>query len=289
MYYLGIDIGGTSVKVAARNGDSTVLTGQSPFYFKPGRIELIKSIRAAMPRQIDAVEAIGICVPGLLDSSGCKVVLSVNVPGLNGLVLQDLIDDALSLGISREPSVLNDAVAAGQELYHQRALGGRLLVLALGAGVGAAVLDEGIPLRVEGESPGHLGQIDVSIDDEPVVGSDGGIGGLEGYIGAHALARKYGDNVSAALEAMRGNEPPLRALVRAIRIAHAIYRPHHVILCGGIGIRLRRLMPTLRSMIEIGLTSLARPDWTFETGNHDFHAALGAAMVAESQAATTTR
>jgi predicted NBD/HSP70 family sugar kinase len=288
MVYLGIDIGGTSVKVAARNGDSAVLTGQSPFYFKPGRIELVKSIQAALPRQIGVVDAIGICVPGLLDSSGCKVTFSVNVPGLNGLALEELLDDALGFSMSRGPSILNDALAAGQDLYRQRVLTGRLLVMALGAGVGAVVLDDGIPLRVEGESPGHLGQIDVSIENEPVIGSDGGAGGLEGYMGAHALARKYGPNVSIALDAMRGDEPPLRALVRAIRIAHAIYRPHHVILCGGIGIRLRRLTPVLRRMIETDLTSLARPGWTFDTGKHDFHAALGAAMIAESHAAVTS-
>jgi predicted NBD/HSP70 family sugar kinase len=289
MVYLGIDIGGTSVKVAARNGDSAVLTGQSPFYFKPGKVELVKSIRAAMPRQIGIADAIGICVPGLMDSGGNKVTLSVNVPGLNGLPLEELLDDALGFSMSRGPVVLNDAIAAGQDIYRERAPTGRLMVMALGAGVGAAVLDDGVPLCIEGESPGHLGQIDVSIENEPVVGSDGGAGGLEGYIGAHALARKYGPNVSAALDAMRGDEPPLRALVRAIRICHAIYRPHHVILCGGIGIRLRRHLPVLRRMIETDLTSLARSGWTFDTGNHDFHAALGAAMVAESQAAPMSR
>ncbi|MBV9490447.1 MAG: MFS transporter, partial [Verrucomicrobia bacterium] len=62
--------------------------------------------------------------------------------------------------------------------------------LALGTGVGAAVLDDGVPLRVDGDSPGHLGQIDVSLDDRAPIGPDGGAGSLEGYLGVPAIRRE---------------------------------------------------------------------------------------------------
>jgi hypothetical protein len=116
-----------------------------------------------------------------------------------------------------------------------------------------------------------------------VVGPDGGAGGLEGYIGVAALQKKYGDDVSAALATFEGDEPPMLALVRAIRICHAIYRPDHICLCGGIGIRLRHLLPGLREKIERRLTSLAKPNWLFTTGDDDFHAARGAAALAGSR------
>jgi predicted NBD/HSP70 family sugar kinase len=154
------------------------------------------------------------------------------------------------------------------------------VLLTLGTGIGIAVADDGRPLHVEGESPGHFGQIDVSIAGHDVIGPDGGAGGLEGYLGAAALRQQYGPDLSATVAKFSGEEPAMLALGRAIRIAHAIYRPQHICLCGGIGIRLRHLLPPLRRKIETNLTSLARSGWTFTTGDDDFHAARGAATLA---------
>src|SRR6185295_15399031 len=106
-------------------------------------------------------------------------------------------------------------------------------------GVGMAVLDDGVSLMVHGESPGHLGQVDVSIEGDPVIGPDGGAGSLEGYIGAPALVKKYGPDMPANLARLGKNDSALKALARVIRICHAIYAPHHVGLTGGIGIRLQ--------------------------------------------------
>ena len=115
-----------------------------------------------------------------------------------------------------------------------------------------------------------------SIPGHDVVGPDGGAGGLEGYLGVAALYADYGPDVSTAVAKFTGDEPPMLALVRAIRIAHAIYRPDHVCLCGGIGIRLKHLIPNLRDKIETRLTSLACSGWTLTPGDDDFHAARGA-------------
>jgi predicted NBD/HSP70 family sugar kinase len=280
MVSLGIDIGGTSTKVIARRGDEVLWTGQSKFYVKPDKAALANAIRAAIAGRVKSVDTVGICVPGLFDVKTQMVTLSVNVPGLNYLPLETLVEDAIGQPLQKNLVVLNDAVATGLDLWRSRSLAGRLMVWALGSGVGASVLDDGVPLKVEGLSPGHLGQLDVSVEGEPVIGPDGGAGGLEGYIGAAALVKKYGPDVSASLSRFDGTEPALKALARAIRIAHAIYRPNHIVLCGGIGIRLGRLLPVFRKLIETNLTSVARPDWTLSTGDSDFHAAQGVADVA---------
>jgi len=70
-------------------------------------------------------------------------------------------------------------------------------------------------------------------------------------------------------------EPPVRALVRAIRVAHAIYRPQHVCLTGGIGVRLAGIVPGIRSAVSEKLTRVAREGWTLFTGEDDYHAACG--------------
>jgi predicted NBD/HSP70 family sugar kinase len=282
MIALGIDIGGTAVKAAARHDGHVLWAAQSPFYAKPTTEVLRAAIRETVAGRLTDLHTVGLCVPGLFDSESRTISMAVNVPGLVGIPLDHLVPDALGLNVNGTARILNDARAAAHDIYSTYQTKGRLLVMALGTGVGSAVLDNGKPLIVEESSPGHLGQIDVSIPGQMVVGPDGGAGGLEGYIGVASLKQRYGDDVSAALAKFTGDELPMLALVRAIRICHAIYRPHHICLCGGIGIRLRHLLPVLRAKVEDKLTSLARPGWQFTAGDDDFHAARGAAALAES-------
>ncbi len=279
---LGVDIGGTSVKAAVWRNGRCIRTGQSPFYVKPTADQL----RTAIHRAVGAIrdlKSVGLCAPGLLDRDRGVITMAVNVPGLAGLELDQLVPQALGLHGVRPTTISNDAAAAAHHMYGLRPMSGRLMVLSLGTGVGVAVLDDGVPLRVDGDSPGHLGQIDVSIPGADVVGPDGGAGGLEGYIGVPALHDRYGNDLTAAIEKFTGQEPCILALVRALRICHAIYRPDHICLCGGVGIRLRHLLGVIRQKTCNKLTSLARPDWTLDCGADDFHAANGAAQLADTK------
>jgi predicted NBD/HSP70 family sugar kinase len=277
---LGIDIGGTSVKASACVDGRWAWVGQSGFYAKPDAYQLRAAIREAVA-EVDDASAIGLCVPGLMNDDRSRVTFAVNVPGLVDLPLKELVPSALGWRGARPVVIANDAAAAAQDVYTSRKLTGRLLLLTLGTGVGSIVLDEGgVVLDVENGTSGHLGQIDVSIPGHDVVGPDGGEGGLEGYIGVPALRRAYGNDVSAAISHFSGDEPPMLALVRGLRIAHAIYRPHHICLCGGVGIRLTPLLPRLKSMVDLKLTSLARQGYSFTAGEDDFHAARGAARLA---------
>ncbi len=277
MVDVGIDIGGTSVKAAVRADGRWHRTGQSGFYARPTADQLRAAVAAAVG-PVDAVDRVGLCVPGVLDAGRRAVTLAVNVPGLVGLPLDGLVPGALGLAGGRPTVVCNDAVAAADDVWQSRGVRGRLLVLTLGTGVGNAVLDDGALLDLGGGASGHLGQVDVTLPDAAeVVGPDGGAGGLEGYLGVAALGRRYGPDVTAAVAALDGTEPAVRALARVLRVAHAIYRPDHVCLCGGVGVRLRHLLPALRRQVEDRLTNLARPGWTLTCGDDDFHAARGAA------------
>lgn len=277
---LGVDVGGTSVKAAVCVGGKVIRTGQSPFYAKPTTDQLLRAISAAVG-PIRELHAVGLCVPGLLDRARRVVTLSVNAPGIADFSLDQLVPQALKLKGDRPTTISNDAAATAYDIFKSRQLTGRLLVLTLGTGVGAAVLDDGKLLRIEGDSPGHIGQIDVSIPGADVIGPDGGAGGLEGYIGVAALEKNHGADLAVALPKLTGDEPAILALVRTLRICHAIYRPHHICLCGGIGIRLRHLLPAIRRRVETGLTSVAQPGWNLDCGSDVFHAARGAAHLAE--------
>lgn len=279
MRSLGIDIGGTSAKLALLDGDETLWTGQSAFYARPDDAAIVDALRdAATGHEIGAIGRVGICVPGLLDEAKTRVTLSVNVPGLMARPIAAFVRAAFGDGVP-EPRVQNDAISCATDVVRALNLAGRVLVLALGTGVGAAVLDDGVPLRVDGDSPGHLGQIDVSLDDHAPIGPDGGAGSLEGYLGVPAIRRDYGD-VNAAIERWTDRDPPLRALARTIRIAHAMYRPNHIVLAGGVGVRLRAKLDVIRSLVNDRLTRVARSDWTLASALDDFHAARGAARLA---------
>jgi predicted NBD/HSP70 family sugar kinase len=279
MALLGIDIGGSSVKAAAVEEGQTKWTGQSRRYARPTREGLVAAIREAIGGREIGNPAVGLCVPGLLDERKETVTYSVNVPGLMGLRLPDLVRDAV--GHAGRLLVANDSNAAARDIYTARQLTGRLLVIVLGTGVGMSVMDAGGPLAVDGESPGHIGQMDVSVEGHPVIGPDGGAGSLEGYVGAAALAERYGSSEGTdPVERIGPDDPAILALARTIRICHAIYRPQHVCLAGGVGIRMGRLLPDLRRRVERDLTRLAREGWTLTVGDDDFHAARGVAKLA---------
>ena len=129
-------------------------------------------------------------------------------------------------------------------------------------------------MHVSGETPGHFGQLDASLDGDPPVGPDGGAGSLEAYIGAAAGVDWNSVEVGA---------PAVRAIVSAIRIGHAIYRPQHVGLAGGVGIRLGRLLSGIKAAADDKLTRVARVGWTLFAGDSDYHAACGAARFALAQ------
>ena len=288
MTALGIDVGGSSVKMAAVEGNRVQWIAQSATYERPTREQLVSAIREALAGRYRRDTPVGLCVPGQRDRATRKVTHSVNIPTLNGLVLDDLVKEALGTRFSHL-EIASDAVANGYDIAVSNGLRGRFLSLALGTGVGMAVIDDGVPLMVHGESPGHIGQVDCSIEGEPVIGPDGGAGSLEGYIGVPALLKKYGGDIPSILTRLGPEDAALKALARAIRICHGIYCPDHVALTGGLGIRMKHLLPVVRALVEKDLTRIARPGWTMVCGEDDFHAARGMGKMAAAATASGSR
>ncbi len=281
---IGLDIGGTSVKIAAlRDGSWRVASSER--YSMPDRDALRAAIRSAWDEL--AIEApasdVGLCVPGIPAPDARSIEVAVNLPGLVGWDLNEMICDALGVDVCRVTRTI-DAIAALRDWQARTRATGRSLGIAMGTGVGLCVLDgDSVATWTDG-GPGHLGQIDVTVGDpdEAPVGPDGGRGGLEAYVGARAIEQTGGIE-----RAFAPGEPGLLALARAIRICHAIYRPDTVVLLGGIGIRLAR-HAALEQAIRRDLTSVARPEWRLAFGDDDFHAARGAARAAAEKVVDAT-
>jgi predicted NBD/HSP70 family sugar kinase len=289
MIALGIDIGGTTVKAAAIEisgcGARTIATVRSRTpYANPDAGTLENEIRT-LAKQLPSPDRLGLCLPGLFDPARRAITASVNLPKLVGVDLDSLLRAAAAWPRAK---VVTDAHAAAFDVQQTHAIRARLLAISLGTGIGACVLDDGVPLRVSppdaGFSSGHLGHIDLSMAvgaaaDTPIA-RDGSLGTAEAYLGAPALHARLGIADDAHLPPLAPDDPAVLALVRMVRIAHAIYRPDVVALLGGVSFAVAHLGPDLKARISDRLTSLARPNWSLIFAQDGFHAARGAARLA---------
>src|SRR4051812_44121038 len=135
MRVLGIDIGGSSVKAAVLEDGQVVRSGASGRYSRPSPEQVAEAIREAAGDGAAGVGAVGLCVPGLLDETKERVTFSVNVPGLEGTRLSNLVAASVGTGVGRVV-VATDSNAAAYDLYHTRRLGGRMMVFVIGTGIG---------------------------------------------------------------------------------------------------------------------------------------------------------
>jgi predicted NBD/HSP70 family sugar kinase len=299
---LGLDIGGTSVKGVLMRRGEVVRRSQSMRYQRPDSAQLQHALREAIvPLMVGVsgesessgtasalIDRVGLCAPGLIDPATTQVQASMNLPSLVGSRLDDLVHGALGRRVSTL-RIVSDALAAATDFRAGASpiIEGRLLAISLGTGVGMAVLEpDGTQLCVNPGTSGHIGQIDVSLSDHAPIGPDGGRGSLEAYIGLPALRARHGERLGFVLAKARITDAPLRALVRAIRIMHAIYRAHCVALLGGVGLAIgdSPAAAELHGAISDGLTSLARPGWRLEFARDGHHAAAGAGRLADAQA-----
>jgi len=279
---VGIDIGGTSMKLAAVANDRAPICLAGDPHARPTREALAEELRkswrellrrAGWSRAADV--AVGICVPGPVDDSG-TLEAAANLAALVGVRIGPWVQDVL--GLSRTPGVLTDALAAALGEYRACPLPGRGLYLTIGAGVGGMVLDEGKPLMITRGTSGHFGHMDVSGGqrDAPSTAA-AGRGALEAYLGAAALRGAGVDPDTVSDLSHPAMNQAMNALARGIRILLALYRPDRIVLLGGLGLKLAPLLPRLEQQVRDGLTTAAPEHFTLACGRVGyFAAALGA-------------
>lgn len=284
---LGIDVGGTSIKLVQTEwgGSSAVASARVAYQDEVSPAVIARAIALGLhelgPEGASRPGAIGLCVPGVVNPDSGVIERAVNLPGIEGLRVEELLPRCVAEWMI-DVSICTDAHAAAVGHRLERAEPpGRLAVIAIGSGVGLCVMDDFEPLRVSGASSGHLGQVDVGpCAPGGAVSRDGARDTLEAYVGVSALRARFGADLPSAIAALTPDDPACAALVRAMRIVHAIYRPRRIALLGGIGRRFEPLGAGIRERTSDGLTGLARSDWTLEFGSGDFLAARGAAWVA---------
>jgi glucokinase len=187
-FRLGIDLGGTSAKIALVSGlDKIVRQTSVPTEGFPSPALLAASIANACRTLADKkkVTRIGIGVAGDIDSKRGVVRVSPNL-GWKNVPLGKLIQNKLKSPVRVE----NDANAAAWGYYKTQVPSSvqNLIVMTLGTGVGGGIIIDGRLLSGITGSAGEVGHM--NIDQNGPLCNCGLHGCLETYVGGPHLIKK---------------------------------------------------------------------------------------------------
>ncbi|MES2733660.1 MAG: ROK family protein [Bacteroidota bacterium] len=142
-FFLGIDVGGTNVKVGLVKGDGTLMSKQkfpTPDLRKGGQfVEKLTSLVESLLKQYPEVKKVGVGLPGLLSSKRKTAIAMANLPELNGVKLYKIFTEKFE-GIKFY--LENDAKAAAMGEYHfsGKNMPDSMLFITMGTGIGGAAI-----------------------------------------------------------------------------------------------------------------------------------------------------
>jgi glucokinase len=187
---IGIDFGGTSIKSGLVCDGQIVRRGVPIDTRRCGSpreiVEALVAVIAQLRENAPDIQALGVGLPGIVDSVNGTVRELTNVPGWEDVALRQLLRERTGLPTTIE----NDANAmAYGEFKNGAARDGRHIVcITLGTGVGGALILDGQLYRGAQLAAGEIGH--VSIDYRGVPGPFGNSGALEKYVGNNQIAAR---------------------------------------------------------------------------------------------------
>ena len=196
-YAVGVDLGGTNLKVALVGHDGEIVRSASvptdadggPERVLDRMAEGVRRVAEALPDS-GVLVGVGVGVPGSVSLDRTTVLSPPNLPGWDEVhVAADLAERLAGVPLAGPIRVENDANVAGlgSAFYGAGAPFGTFLMVTLGTGVGGAIL---IDRRIFRGTTGAAGEIGhVSIDYEGPPSRAGVAGAAEAYLGQRFLSR----------------------------------------------------------------------------------------------------
>ncbi|MCU0549759.1 MAG: ROK family protein [Leptolyngbya sp. Prado105] len=254
---LGIDLGGTAIKLGRFRPDGTCLRAMTVPTPQPALPEsvLITIVDAISELDPDRQAcAIGIGMPGPADAKGRIARIAINLPNWIEVPLADWIEEKTG-----RPTILsNDANCAG---LGEAWLGaGRafqnFILLTLGTGVGGAILLNGELFIGQTGAAGELGLISLDAKGSPC--KSGNRGSLEQHTSILAIRRRTGKEPEELGQLARsGNSEALefwRSYGRdlGVGLTSLIYvlAPEAVVIGGGVSASAEFFLPSAIAEIE---------------------------------------
>ena len=201
---IGIDFGGTTIKSAVVHEGRLLAHGDhidtEHFKDEPSLLAEILRVIAALRGEHPEVAAVGVGLPGFVDSVNGIVHELTNVAGWVEVPLRAILAERTGL-----PAIVeNDAkaMAYGEWKYGAAQHGRHVICITLGTGVGGALILDGRLYRGAQLAAGEIGH--ASIDYRGIAGPYGDRGGLEEYVGNHQIAQR-----AAQLYREAGREVPV--------------------------------------------------------------------------------
>ena len=191
-YSIGVDLGGTNLRIAALDSDGNLLekltlgaeVNRGRDYVIGEMCSAIQSMRTKFSAT-GVLSGIGIGVPGFIDMDAGMVMDSPNLPDWTRFPVRELIEERLGTKVILE----NDANAAalgekwlgaGRDYEH-------MIMYTLGTGVGGGIVLNGRVWHGMNGMAGELGHFTVYADGNPC--GCGSKGCLEQYASATAVVR----------------------------------------------------------------------------------------------------
>ena len=190
---LGIDFGGTSVKLGLVRGAELIERAEPIPTSRHSHAddlftEIVRAVAALRTRAPsgESVVALGAGLPGPVNHEAGIVHSLSNVPGWTEVPLRDQLAQATGL----RTVIDNDAKAMTYaEWKFGAGRGGRnVICVTLGTGVGGGLILDGKIFRGSGNGAGEIGNI--SIDYRGAPGNYGNFGAVEKYVGNREIAAR---------------------------------------------------------------------------------------------------
>lgn len=196
---IGIDVGGTNVKIALVDGDGKIIYSNSvPTYAQMGYEYTVNNIKQAIRELMKEtntepkdIQGIGFDFPGQVDCKTGVVKLAPNIPGWVNVPIAQMIEDEFHI-----PTRIDNDVrcAALGELKFGAGRGCENFVcITVGTGIGSGIVINGKVVRGAANAAGEIGHIKLQMEDGPLCGC-GDTGCLEAFASGPsivAMAHEY--------------------------------------------------------------------------------------------------
>ena len=196
---IGIDVGGTNVKIALVDGEGKIIYSNSvPTYAQMGYEYTVNNIKQAIKdlmketnTESKDIQGIGFDFPGQVDCKTGVVKNAPNIPGWVNVPIAQMIEEEFNI-----PTRIDNDVrcAALGELNFGAGRGCENFVcITVGTGIGSGLVINGKVVRGAANAAGELGHIKLQMEDGPLCGC-GDSGCLEAFASGPsivAMAQEY--------------------------------------------------------------------------------------------------
>ncbi len=197
---IGIDVGGTNVKIALVDDNGKIIYSNSvPTYAKMGYEYTVNNIKQAIRDLMKEtnttptdIEGIGFDFPGQVDCKTGVVKLAPNIPGWVNVPIAQMIEDEFHI-----PTRIDNDVrcAALGELKFGAGRGcENFICITVGTGIGSGIVINGKVVRGATNAAGELGHIKLQMNGGPICGC-GDTGCLEAFASGPAIVAMAQDYI----------------------------------------------------------------------------------------------